>query len=385
MSGEEIFWSLDKCVACGSSNLRKVVDLGDQPLANAFTEVPTDQLRFPLQLNYCITCTHLQLSHCVNRKEIFKEYLYVSGTTETLRRDFQNFAMRITEEHGLGRILDIACNDGSQLDEFKKLGWETWGIDPAENLFTISSKNHNVICEFLNEEHTKLGRFDVVIAQNVLAHTDNPLEFMRIASRLSDNIYIQTSQANMIFEGQFDTIYHEHISFFSEQSMAALCARAGVFLQSVENRAIHGNSFLFNIGANEQNYVVQNLVTEEVINAFISRVETCISDLRECLRDLSRNSIPIIGYGAAAKGMTVLNAVGEKIDFIIDDSPLKQNTFTPGLNIPIYSIDRLSEAGDKICLIPLAWNFAEEINERVAKVYSGEIILLKYFPKVLLT
>jgi len=377
-------WKLNTCLACGSENLKLLLDLGEQPLANSFTTEPHVLPTFPLAVNHCVDCTHVQLTECVSREEIFEEYIYVSGTTETLRQDFKNFAIEITERHGVGRILDIACNDGSQLDAFKELGWETWGIDPAKNLFETSSANHNVLCDFLNDSHLELGKFDVVIAQNVLAHTNDPLNFLKIAGQMTSNLYIQTSQADMIFKGQFDTIYHEHLSFFSQASMNELALRGGMHISSVSRRKIHGNSYLFHLVNQKTNFVPSELVTQEVLSTFRKVAENIIHDLRLMLNELKNQKVTIVGYGAAAKGMTVLNAVGITIDFVIDDNPLKQNTFTPGLAIPVRSIASLNDVGDSICLLPLAWNFADEILERVAQKYNGEIKLLKYFPEVIL-
>lgn len=382
MLEDEICFPISRCLVCESNSLIEVVNLGNQPLANSFTDSPKDQKSFPLVLMYCGVCTHLQLSHCVSREYIFKDYIYVSGTTETLKNDFKEFAQQITDKHGVGRVLDVACNDGSQLDAFKQLGWETWGIDPAENLYSISSRNHNIICDFLKPEHLSLGKFDVVIAQNVLAHTDKPLNFMQIISNLSENIYIQTSQADMIFDGQFDTIYHEHISFFSQESMNVLAGRAGLNLREVSKRPIHGVSFLFHLEKNRSEFQTSEKVTYETVQTFKNKVENTLEFVRNNIESARQEGFQIVGYGAAAKGMTVLNAIGIKLDFVIDDSPLKQGKFTPGLAIPILPITELEKLEKPLFLIPLAWNFAHEINSRVKKVYSGELKMLQYFPEM---
>lgn len=380
---EEIMQALDICLACGNKRLEEVVDLGDQPLANSFTELPNEDLeRFPLRLNFCPACTHLQLSHSVNRNDIFDEYIYVSGTTETLRKDFKSFALEMTEKHGVGRVLDIACNDGSQLDAFAELGWQTVGIDPAKNIFEISSKKHEVYCDYLSEKHLGLGEFDLIVAQNVLAHTDDPLGFLSIASKLGNDIYIQTSQAMMIFDGQFDTIYHEHLSFFSENSMRVLAKRAGLVLSGVSLRTIHGGSFLFQISRSGVEVEPANVVTNEVVMAFAAKTKRILLELNLAIESIASKGIPIVGYGAAAKGMTVLNSSGVKLDLIIDDSSFKQGKYAPGSGTPIEPIEKLLEMPDIICLIPLAWNFADEILSRVKNVYKDDVQLLRYFPEV---
>ena len=224
---------ISKCLCC-DNDVELVLDLGDQPPANSYLKsIAEPEQVFPLRLNYCNNCTHLQLSHAVDPDILFKNYLYVSGTTKTLKEYFDNF-VKIVEDETISQdklhVLDIACNDGTQLDSFKNKGHHTYGIDPAVNLHKISSINHNVACDYLNEKSISSfdTKFDAIIAQNVFAHNAYPKEFLEICKNyLNDNgtIFIQTSQADMIKYGQFDTIYHEHISFFNAISMKTLTDR----------------------------------------------------------------------------------------------------------------------------------------------------------------
>lgn len=355
------------------------LDLGNQPLANSYPRQPEKLPEFPLAANYCTKCSHLQLSHSVDRSKIFTDYPYVSGTTKTLRDDFLEFAKYVTERHGVGTVLDIACNDGSQLDAFKSLGWTTIGIDPAENLHHLSSKNHITYCAFLNDNHRSITA-DVIVAQNVLAHTDDPLKFLDICGDIAPNIYIQTSQANMVYNGEFDTIYHEHISFFSERSMMSLAKRANLVLSDTVLRNIHGTSFLFYL---TKEGTAQSIVTGpdiSTINNFGDKAREVIERLKSEIVSLRECGVKIVGYGAAAKGMTVMNAVGEKLDYVVDDNPLKHNKFTPGLLMPICSPDVLSEEKEPIVVIPLAWNFYPEIKEKVLRRKSDNVTFIKYFP-----
>jgi hypothetical protein len=373
--------SIERCLACDSQDLCQVIDLGSQPLANDFLIQPATQETYPLKLNFCETCSHLQLSHSVDRKKLFDEYLYVSGTTHTLRADFKDFAEYIDSRFPKGRIIDIACNDGSQLDEFKKLGWKTMGIDPASNLFKISSVNHLIIQDYLRVGLQSFVKADLTIAQNVLAHTDNPKNFVHTASELAPTNFYQTSQANMVARGEFDTIYHEHISFFSERSFFELSRMANTKLVSVEKRKIHGTSFLFKTGAGFEIDPPEPIKKEDVL-AFSDKAISTISHLRQIILEEKSSGRLVIGYGAAAKGMTVLNAVNVKIDFIVDDSPLKIGRFSPGLHIPIIGIDKVQEFHQPLTVILTAWNFEQEIRARMAKVHSGPIKFLKYFPNI---
>ena len=372
---------LTECLACSNNKLKMVLNLGEQPLANSYTKKPTNLQKFPLILNYCNTCTHLQLSHSVDRSKIFNDYPYVSGTTKTLRDDFASFAKQVTESHGIGVVLDIACNDGSQLNAFKALGWKTIGIDPAKNLYEISSKNHEIYCDFLNDSHRKL-KADVIIAQNVLSHTDNPNKFLNICADIADTAYIQTSQANMVWNGEFDTIYHEHLSFFSNLSMQILASRSGFIVNEVTKRAIHGTSFLFKLSKSGDGAQLTEYVELLHVEKFAEKAKKVIQDLKEIIIQEKQSGRIVVGYGAAAKGMTVINAVGESLDYIVDDNPIKHNLFTPGLHIPIYSPEILDTEERDMTLIPLAWNFFEEISEKVSLRYRGNLRVIKYFPEM---
>jgi 2-polyprenyl-3-methyl-5-hydroxy-6-metoxy-1,4-benzoquinol methylase len=175
MTTDSSYKKLLQCLCCGDDNLITVLDLKNQPLANSYVKDKADvEEYFPLALNYCNTCTHLQLTHAVDPDLLFKNYLYVSGTTKTLR-DYFDYFVGVTEkyfEKGQLAVLDIACNDGSQLDSYKKSNHTTYGIDPATNLYELSSKNHTVVCDYFTEESvSKLNaKFDVIVAQNVFAH-----------------------------------------------------------------------------------------------------------------------------------------------------------------------------------------------------------------------
>ena len=160
------------CRVCSSKNLRQVLDLNDQPLANSYHK-GVKQQSFPLVLNLCEDCFHLQLSVVVDPNLMFKDYLYVSGTSKTLHDYFVEFAKICEKTRPNGTsVLDIACNDGTQLDKFKERGWNTFGVDPAENLHSLSNKNHDVVCDYWSQNvAAKMSRvYDVLIAQNVFAH-----------------------------------------------------------------------------------------------------------------------------------------------------------------------------------------------------------------------
>lgn len=230
---------VSKCIACDSDSLEFTLDLNNQPLANSFTPTKQIQKEYPLAINRCTECNHLQLTHIVNPELIYKNYSYVSGTTKTYVDYMWWFAKWCREysNEWFGNVLDIGCNDGTQLDAFEKLGFITHGVDPAENLYkTSTAKGHRVICDFWNEntvEKLSKNKFNIVVSQNAFAHIPDPHKYLKLLLPLMNEkglLFIQTSQANMVLNGEFDTIYHEHISFYNIQSMKALAERSGWYL-----------------------------------------------------------------------------------------------------------------------------------------------------------
>ena len=394
---------LTECLCCGGERLKLVLDLKEQPLANSFKKTAEEtEPYFPLRLNICEDCTHLQLSHAVNPDLLFKNYLYVSGTSQTLRDYFDWFARRTQEyfEKVPTTVLDIACNDGSQLNSFKALGLTTYGIDPATNLHELSSKNHEVVCDYFKEKyvyHFKMKKLDIITAQNVFAHNDYPLDFLKMCREImhdTTRLFIQTSQADMIKNNEFDTIYHEHLSFFNSSSMMALAERAGLHIIDIQKTPIHGNSYMFvfskNPGARPS---VQHQLDEErelglqdmnTYLAYADRCHTIVEDLNNMISHYKDLGYVIAGYGAAAKGNTLINFGNIQLDYIIDDNPMKQGLFAPGSNIPVVSIDILEEYRErKIAFVPLAWNFFTEISKKIKSNRDVEgDVFIRYFPTI---
>jgi 2-polyprenyl-3-methyl-5-hydroxy-6-metoxy-1,4-benzoquinol methylase len=398
------FKDLKKCLCCDSTNLRIILDLIDQPLANSYHNNYKSLNKYPLKLNLCSNCWHLQLSHIINPDLMFKNYLYVSGTTKTLRDYFEWFAnFTLTYFPKARNILDIACNDGSQLNEYKKMGLSTYGIDPAINLSDISIKNgHNIIVDYFNDNSIKKlngEKMDLILAQNVFAHNSYPLKFLKSCKKILNNdgyIFIQTSQSDMVVNNEFDTIYHEHISFFSINSMKILIERSGLILHDVIKTDIHGNSFVFIISKNKNNKLsnISNLMLEfenSKLNSVFTYIQYAynahkiVSDLKDIIIKYKKEGYHIIGYGAAAKGNTLLNFGDIELDVIVDDNPLKHNLYTPGKNIKITSPSYISSISndERILFIPLSWNFFKEIKIKINNQRNNSNdLFIKYFPTI---
>jgi 2-polyprenyl-3-methyl-5-hydroxy-6-metoxy-1,4-benzoquinol methylase len=413
---------LTSCVACGSHNLKLTLDLNTQPLANSYKINKDDvQEEYPLAINRCTDCYHIQLTHSVNPHLMFDDYLYVSGTSTTMHSHCEHFAKYACDTYEMytnikdpKAVMDIGCNDGTQLDYFKKLGHYTYGVDPAQNLFERSSKNHTIWCDYFCEEfvdETILSpdgapmKFDIISAQNVFAHGPEPLKFLENAKYMMHSntlMFIQTSQAFMIRNNEFDTIYHEHISFFNIQSMNELCKRAGLYLVDVQYMPIHGTSYVFVISKNPEirfpflegkiDQLIEiernaGLYDEETYIKYAKNADDIVAKLKYETDYVQQGIIGwnVVGYGAAAKGMTLLNYSKIKLDFIVDDNPLKQGRFTPGMGIPIVSPDEIDNIGTTL-FVPLAWNFFDEIRTKIKARRNKEEHqydrFITYFPKV---
>jgi len=396
---------ISECLACGCTELIPTLDLHDQPLANNFrdTSITLYEERYPLAINRCADCDHLQLTHAVDPKLIYTHYLYVSGTSGTYVQ-YMDWYARFVREHfyrWTTSILDIGCNDGSQLDAFKKLGYATYGVDPAENLYATSSANHTVVCGFWDDDSaSKLNQtFDIINTQNAFAHNPNPLAYLKLAKEYlkhDGKIFISTSQADMVLNGEFDTIYHEHISYYNVGSMRALAERAGLYLVDAVKTPIHGTSYIFVLAKQPANqHRIANLLAMEVdqglanaatYRAWAAGVETLLESLKEQIEIFQHYGYQVIGYGAAAKGMTLLNASGIKLDCVIDDNPLKQGLWCPGTHIPVVSsnyIKQLSDT-DTVVFVPLAWNFYPEIVKKIKQIRTNDKdLFLRYFPTLI--
>jgi len=391
-----------KCLCCGNNN-KLLLDLNYQPLANNFHNEKKVCEIYPLKLLYCNNCYHCQLSHAVNPIILFKNYKYVSGTSQTGLNFFKENAKFITDYKNIsnGKILDIACNDGSQLNYFKSLGWETFGVDPAENLCPIAQKNgHHIFCDFWNKDVAlKLPIMNVITAQNVFAHTQYISDFLQNCKLIMDeesSLFIQTSQKDMIKNGEFDTTYHEHISFFNTKSMNILTEQNGLKLNRVLENNIHGKSYIFEIKLkiDKNIYNVENYLENEknigmyssgFYDKFCLNAKRSVNNLKNELAKY-KNDHKCIGFGAAAKGQTLLCYGNIDLDYIIDENPLKIGTYSPKLDIPIVSIEHfVNDICKKYVVVILAWNFAEEIINKINKLKEDKniIFIKEYFPQII--
>lgn len=399
-----MYKNLDACLCCGKSNLFTLLDLDSQPLANSYHTKSQILDSYPLSTNICLNCFHTQLSVSVDPDLMFKNYLYVSGTSQTLKDYFNWFARYIHAKYGVNnltknKVLDIASNDGSQLEQFKQFGYELYGVDPAENLSELSkSKGVNLTVGYWDENTAKnLPKMDFIICQNVIAHNADPLGFLkscRIALNDSGRVFIQTSQANMFMNNEFDTIYHEHISFFSSKSMKTLAERSGFIIEDVFKPSIHGTSYVFILSSQMDGNQdkINDLIAQEAregredivfYSNYVKKVMDSVNGLKELVEKYRNKGIKVVGYGAAAKGNTLLNFGKINLDYIVDDNIMKVGLLTPGMDIDILSPSELSKESNDLVVVPLAWNFFDEIKGNVSKIRGEKTTkFIKYFPKI---
>lgn len=353
-----------------------LIDFGDMPLVNTYTVAD----KFPLAVNRCVKCCHLQLSEAVDPHILYSNYAYRSGTGRTAADYFRDFARTALGYVPNARtVLDIASNDGSQLDAFQAIGVATTGVDPAGNLAVIAAaKGHAIeVSLFEDAMFWEWAAFDIITAQNVVAHTARPLEFLKKCGtlmRAESRLFVATSQANIVVNGECDTIYHEHISYFNAHSMFILAERAGLKLLDIVMHDIHGTSYVFVLGLSGVPHVrVENrmqweravgLYGQSIYEWWRAHVEEKIARVRETIERYQKEGFYTVGCGAAAKGISLLNMAGVKLDILADNTPSKWGWETSGMKIMEFS-QIANITAKKVLFVVLAWNVGREIRANV--------------------
>ena len=385
------------CRGCGSPGLVPVLDLGRTPLANRLlTHEQLDETEptYPLDLAFCPVCALLQITETVSPEKLFRDYLYFSSVSETMLRHSRESAEHLIAARGLDAnslVIEAASNDGYMLKNFVAKGIPVLGIEPARNIAKVARENGiNTVDEFfgveLGERLAAEGtRADLFLANNVLAHVADTNGFVRgIKAILAPDgrSVIEVPYAkDMIDHAEFDTIYHEHLCYFTLTALNCLFARHGLEVVDVERLAIHGGTLRFtsaHVGASAKSAAVTALLAEEqawgvdrpeFYLGFGRRVEGLKHALLKRLAGLKAEGMRVAAYGASAKGSTLLNYFGigrETLDFVVDRSPHKQGRYTPGTRLPILPPEDLLVAMPDYVLL-LTWNFADEILDQQAE------------------
>jgi SAM-dependent methyltransferase len=382
---------IEACRACGTSGLATVLELGEVPLANALlseADLTRSEPRFPLTVAFCPACSLLQILETVEPEVLFRRYLYFSSFSEATLSHAREEAETLAAREALGPeslVVEIASNDGYLLRNFVARGIPVLGIEPALNIAEVAaSAGVPTLAEFFGSTLARRlvaeGRSaDVVIANNVLAHVDDLHGVAEGIARILKPRGLAAIEfpwvGDMIEALEFDTIYHEHLCYFSLHAFAAVFARHGLRVEDVERQAIHGGSlrvYLRPAAVALPAPSVAALLAEERRRGmtylpfyadFARRVRALGESLGSELRRRKVRGERIAAYGASAKGSTLMSTFrigGDLLDFVADRSTVKQGLYTPGNRLPIVGPEELVRRRPDAVLL-LTWNFAEEI------------------------
>lgn len=382
------------CRSCGQPGLRPFLSLGKTPLADALltaAALADPEPRFPLDVAFCPNCTLVQILEEVPPQQLFVDnYRYFSSFSDDLLAHSRRHAENLIRERGLGAgslVVELASNDGYLLRNFVAAGVSVLGIDPApEQAAAAEAAGIRTLQEFFGtdiaqEVRASHGPADVIIANNVMAHVPDLNGFVAgMRTLIADDgvITIENPYVRELVERcEFDTIYHEHFCYFSCSAVDALMRRHGLFLNDVEYFPdLHGGTLRWHVGAREQvTAAVRDYLARESADgmngfgyyaSFGDRVERVRGQLLDLLQRLKASGARIAGYGAAAKGSTLLNYAGidgALLDYVVDRNVHKQGLFMPGVHLPIRDPAALSLDPPDYLLL-LAWNFADEIRRQ---------------------
>jgi SAM-dependent methyltransferase len=384
------------CRSCGQAELEMVLSLGAMPLANALLlagQLGEPEATFPLDVAFCPRCSLLQLTRSVAPEQLFRDYLYFSSYSETMLRHARALVERLIAERGLSPaslVVEVASNDGYLLQYYHERGVPVLGIEPAVNIARLAQEERGIrtLCEFFDADLARElagrgERADVIHVHNVLAHVPEPGGFAAGLEHLLKPDGVAVIEVpyvrDLIDNGEFDTIYHEHVFYFSLGALDALFHRHGLLIEHVERVPIHGGSlrlFVVHQGKVLQRgaSVVALLDEEQAFGVdridfyrdFNQRVVALKQSLRALLADLKGQGKRVAAYGASAKGSVLLNYFGldaQTLDFVVDRSLVKQGRYTPGTHLRIFGPEKLLEEQPDYVLL-LTWNFAAEILEQ---------------------
>lgn len=404
MKQREVF-KLEICRACGSNDLLLFLQLGPTPVPNGFLKAHhrhKAEKFYPLDVCFCKSCGLVQLAHVVSPKVMFKNYVYIPSTSETMRTHFASLAKQAIKKADAKAgdlVLDIGSNDGTLLSAFKKQKMKVLGVDPAENLARKANRDGiNTICALFTDLlakkiRKKMGQVKIITATNVVAHVHNLDDFLEGIKTLLDDDGLFMAEfpylLDLIEKVEFDTIYQEHLSYFSITPLDKLLNKHDLNLVDVKRLSVHGGSVRIFVSKKGVSSIrvkkllklekKKKLLSPETYLKFRRKVDKIRHELVQQLWSLRLKDKSIVGYGASAKGNVMLNycRIGpETLDYIVDSIPYKQGKFTPGMHIPIFAESKLLEDQPDYTLL-LAWNFAEEIIKKQSQYRKkgGKFIL----------
>ena len=379
------------CIVCGQQTVERFLNLGSTALANKFLtkeELSKPEAKYPLRVGFCHTCGHVQLTEEVPPSAMFEDYLYVSSASDTLKAHLFDLSDIVVKRRNLGAkdlVIDIGCNDGTLLTGFKRHGVRTLGVDPAQNLAALTKDNGiERYVGFFNSKTAKeivakWGQASAMTATNTFPHIPALQDFVegiKIALAPGGAFVIEAHYLiDIIEQCAFDTIYHEHISYWALGPMIYLFEKHGMQVTNAERLALHHGQLRVTVqrkGEETPQASVAEILEAErrlgldklsTYQRFAQKTMQLKADLQRTLKELRDHGKRVVGYGAPAKGNTLLGflEIGPSlIEYIADKSSLKQGRYCPGVHIPVVPPDRLlKDQPDYVVL--LAWNFIDEI------------------------
>ncbi|MBI4121527.1 MAG: class I SAM-dependent methyltransferase [Candidatus Ryanbacteria bacterium] len=398
----------ERCRACRGLRLERVLSLGKTPAANAFLkkeDLDKPEHYFPLEIYLCHDCSLLQLVDIVSPEFLFRDYVYISSFSPVFIKHFESFANDVAQKFNLGKnslVVDVGSNDGILLKPFKKYGVRVLGVDPAVKIAEQATlEGVETVPEFLTSDVaraivSKHGHVDVVTGSNVFAHVDDLDELVEAIKILlkPEGVFIVEAPylVDFLDKHLFDTIYHEHVSYYAVKPLTVLFGRLGMEVFNVEKVASHGGSLRVFVEKKGGKHKVELSVAEYLANEKARKLDS-VATYAEFAGDVARNKEKLIsmlsslkesgakiaGYGAAAKGNTLLNYFGIHngiLDYIVDDSAWKQGLYTPGTHIPVVARTEL-ERNKPDYVVLLAWNYADAIIKNLAdfKAKGGKFVV----------
>jgi len=384
------------CRGCGLRTVESVLDLGDQPLANELLRSADEpDSAYPLHLRICTSCGLGQVGEVVLPERIFSDYPYLSSVSSSWVEHARRYAGQVSGELGLDAtslVVEVASNDGYLLKEFQALGIDVLGVEPAGNVAEIATAaGVPTLNAFFGRDTARAvvdahGHPRLVAANNVMAHVPDLDDFVggfAILCAPDTVITVENpSFATLLTETQFDTIYHEHYSYLSVHAVAAMVAPHGLELFRVERLKSHGGSYRYwiaPVGARPVDASVAEARADELAaglfdpaarEAFAVRSRSTIDGLRTWFSERRASGATVVGYGAAAKGNTLLNAARASIDdlaVVADANTTKQGSLLPGSRIPIVSPEALART-DATDVLLLPWNLRAEVVPFLASI-----------------